>query len=686
MLIQFSKYLIPYLVVLPLILTFVIILFRLKSSEDLKISTFLTLAIAVWILGFILEMMNVTITGKTIFGSIRHLGIGSVNVMLFLLAVKIADFTKLIKKNIIIILFVVPVVITVLFQTNIIHGLMMKNVVILQNGILGVTSVKDYGIAFWVWTGYLVIMAFASLVFLFVVLAGRHKFFRRQALILLLSVIFVSILEFFYILKILPLSIDLSPFLLCFSAIIYWIFGYRYLRMGEIIPINYESIIENINDSVMVLNNKNIVTFLNKPAHDLFSAGSDFMGKHISSFWPDYNLNFTEGKSEVKKDIMINTGRQEKYFEVSLSPVKRRQTEIAGKLLIMKDITDRKKYENKIKYMSFHDYLTGLYNRAFFEEELARLNVERNLPLSIVSGDVNGLKMINDMYGHERGDELLVKIAKILKKCFRKSDIVSRWGGDEFIILLPLTDYSMAEEIVGRIEETCSEHHTEDMPLSISLGISTKVKEEDSIEEILKAAEDRMYINKITDEKRIHRSMISSLEKSLDEKNYETETHVKRMEGLALALGQNLKLSETELNELIMLSALHDIGKIAVADSIILKPGKLSPQEWEMVKKHPEVGYRIAKSSVNLAAIADAILTHHENWDGSGYPEGIKGSQIPLISRIISIVDAYDAITNDRPYRKALTRESAVAELRRCSGIKYDPKLVEVFLKIIKGN
>ena len=155
------------------------------------------------------------------------------------------------------------------------------------------------------------------------------------------------------------------------------------------------------------------------------------------------------------------------------------------------------------------------------------------------------------------------------------------------------------------------------------------------------------------------------------------------MEELALLLGENLKLSETELNELIMLSALHDIGKIAVADSIILKPGKLSPQEWEMVKKHPEVGYRIAKSSVNLAAIADAILTHHENWDGSGYPEGIKGSQIPLISRIISIVDSYDAMTNDRPYRKAHSKEYAIKELLSCSGKQFDPVLVEHFIKII---
>jgi len=353
---------------------------------------------------------------------------------------------------------------------------------------------------------------------------------------------------------------------------------------------------------------------------------------------------------------------------------------------IIGDITERKKTEEKIKYMSFHDYLTGLYNRAFFEEELKRLNVQRNLPLSVVLGDVNGLKMVNDAYGHEKGDELLIKVASILRQCFRKSDIISRWGGDEFIILLPLTDYKCAEEIVDRIEQTCSEYRIEDIPISISLGISTKLSEDENVEEILKDAEDKMYHQKMNDEKRTHRSMISLLEKSLDKKDYETEDHVKRMEKLSLLLGKDLKLPENELNELVMLSALHDIGKIAVADSLILKPGKLTPQEWEMIKKHPEVGYRIAKSSGDLAIIADAILTHHENWDGSGYPEGLKGEEIPLVSRIISIVDSYDAMTHDRPYRRALTKEQAIAEIKRCSGTKYDPKLAEVFIKIVKDS
>jgi len=683
MLIQFSKYLIPYIVALAITLPFIIIVCRLKSSEDLKITSFLLIVSIVWILGLALEIMNVTLTGKIIFNSIGYLGEASISLIIFILSVKLAGFTRLLKKDMLIVYSIIPAADMISHIINNITGLIHKNLIIQPSGMLEAASGKVYEIAGWTWVGYDGILILLSLIFLFLILTGRHKFFRRQALILLFSVIIVFTLELFYVFKVMPLMINLAPFALCFCWAIYWIFGYRYFKIGEIVPINYSSIIENINDGVIVLNKKDAVNFMNRPAQDLFLAGTNFMGKHISSYWPDYSINFTEGKSEAKKDIMINTGVQEKYFDVSLSPVKRGQTEIAGKLLIMKDITDRKKYENKIKYMSFHDYLTGLYNRAFFEEELSRLNVERSLPLSIVSGDVNGLKMINDAYGHEKGDELLINVAQILKQCFRKSDIISRWGGDEFIILLPQTDHSIAEEIVERIDRTCSKHYIEDMPISISLGISTKLKPEESIDEILKTAEDKMYVNKMTDEKRTHRTMISSLEKSLDKKDYEKEDHIKRMEKLTLLLGKNLKLSQTEFNELVMLSALHDIGKIAVADSIILKPGKLTPEEWEMVKKHPEVGYRIAKSSVDLAAIADAILSHHENWDGSGYPEGLKGTEIPLLSRIISIVDSYDAITNDRPYRKALTKEKAIAEIKRCSGTKYDPKLVEVFLRLL---
>lgn len=686
MIIQFSIYVIPYLVALAITLPFLVIIFRLKSSDDLKITSSLLIGTVIWILGLALEIINVTVAGKIIFNNLGYLGVVSVPVIVFILSAKLAGFTRLVKKDVVIATSIIPAADLISHIVNDISALMQNKLTIQPDGILETATGGGYEIASWIWLGYSGILIFSSLIFLFLVVAGRHRFFRGQALILLFSVIVVFTLEVFYTLKVLPLMINLTPFALCLAWIIYWSAGSRYFKLGEFVPINYESIIENINDCVIVLNKKDEVNYMNSPAKDLFSAGPDFMGKHISSLWPGCSLDLAEGHSEVRKDIMINAGGRDKYFDVSLTPVKIRQKEIAGKLLVMKDITDRKEYEDKIKYMSFHDYLTGLYNRAFFEEELARLNVERNLPLSIVMGDVNGLKMVNDTFGHEKGDELLVKIAEILKQRFRKSDIISRWGGDEFIILLPLTDQAVAEEVADRVKKTCTEHDTEEMPLSISLGIATKIKKDESIEEVLKTAEDRMYSNKMSDEKRTHRSMISSLEKSLHKKNYESKDHVKTMKKLAVQLGRNLKLSQTELNELIMLSALHDIGKIAVAENIILKPGKLTDEEWGMIKKHPEVGYRIAKSSVDLAAIAEAILTHHENWDGSGYPEGLEGEEIPLISRIISIVDSFDAMTSDQPYRKALSTEKAIAEIRKYSGIKYDPELVELFLKIANNK
>jgi diguanylate cyclase (GGDEF)-like protein/PAS domain S-box-containing protein len=470
------------------------------------------------------------------------------------------------------------------------------------------------------------------------------------------------------------------------------------MNKHEIQDMLVKAIMDNIPDAIYLKDLKSRFLAVNKyfvEKHG-FNSPEDIMGK------TDFNLFSEEHARQAFKDEqnIIKTGKpiinlvekethadmEDRWVTTTKIPLFNKKGSIIGTFGITRDITDMKKNEDKIKYMSFHDYLTGLYNRAYFEEELLRLDTERNLPLSIILGDINGLKMINDTYGHERGDELLIKVAGILKQCFRKSDIISRWGGDEFMILLPLTDYSRAEEIVGKIGKTCYQYSTQDLPVSISLGISTKVKEDESIEEILKAAENKMYLQKTYDEKRTRRSMIFSLEKSLDKKDYETEEHIERMEKLALLLGKDLNLPEDKLNDLVMLAALHDIGKIAVADSIILKPEKLTPEEWELVKKHPEVGYRIAKSSIDLAVIANAILAHHENWDGSGYPEGLKSEEIPLVSRIISIVDAYDAMTNDRPYRKAFTREQAIADIKRYSGTKYDPKLVEVFIKIMDRN
>ena len=351
---------------------------------------------------------------------------------------------------------------------------------------------------------------------------------------------------------------------------------------------------------------------------------------------------------------------------------------------ILANALERKEAEKEIQYLSLKDKLTGLHNRAYFEEEIKRLNTKRQLPLSIIMGDVNGLKLINDTFGPREGDRLLKKIAKIIKSCCREEDIVARWGGDEFSILLPKTTEEDSEEILNRIRDVCFKTGDQKIPVSISLGTSTKKNYNYDIKMTVKEAEDWMYRRKLLERKSISSSIISSLERTLQEKSYETEEHAVRLKEMALILGRSLKLTENKLNELILLSALHDIGKIAISDEILMKKGKLTRKEWGIVKRHPEIGYNITASSPQLAPIADVVLSHHEWWNGTGYPRGLKGEDIPLVSRIISIVDAYDVMTHDRAYRKAISKKDAAEELERCAGTQFDPKLVKIFIQFLK--
>ena len=353
---------------------------------------------------------------------------------------------------------------------------------------------------------------------------------------------------------------------------------------------------------------------------------------------------------------------------------------------IIEDITERKKSEEQIKFLSFHDKLTGLYNRAYFEEELKRLNTERQLPISILIGDVNGLKLVNDAFGHQEGDKLLIRIAAILRESCRQEDLIARLGGDEFGIFLPRTSDRAAMEITNRINVACNEASQGLLRLSIALGIVTKMDLSQDFRTIMKEAEDRMYRNKLLESKSVRSSIISSLRQTLFEKSHETEEHTRRLKQLAVQIGRAFGLPDSVLDELALLATLHDIGKIGISEGIIIKQGNLSGEEWESIWKHPEIGYRIAGQFPELSPIAEAILAHHEWWNGGGYPRGLKAEDIPLISRIISIVDAYDAMTYGRPYKEALEQQEVLAEIKRGAGSQFDPQIVEMFLNIVGGN
>ncbi|MBU1356448.1 MAG: diguanylate cyclase [Candidatus Edwardsbacteria bacterium] len=346
------------------------------------------------------------------------------------------------------------------------------------------------------------------------------------------------------------------------------------------------------------------------------------------------------------------------------------------------ELEDRSWNDEKINFLSFHDKLTGLYNRAYFEEELSRLDNERFLPISLIVGDVNGLKLINDAFGHQQGDKFLARTAEIIKKQCRKSDVVARWGGDEFAVLLPKTGAETAIRICEKIRQTCSRSPKKPIQLSVALGTATKQDKNQDINRVLKKAEDWMYQYKMMEGKTVRSRILSSLEKTLWESAYETEEHTKHLQKYLLKMALEMKLPDSEIDDLMLLASFHDVGKIAISNAILSKPGQLTPKEWDAVKKHSEIGYRIALATPEIAAVADQILHHHEWWDGTGYPRGLKGEKIPLASRLLSIADAYDIKRSIRPYKAAKTRALALKEIREAAGKQFDPRMIKLFLKL----
>ena len=374
----------------------------------------------------------------------------------------------------------------------------------------------------------------------------------------------------------------------------------------------------------------------------------------------------------------------DKDLEVRASKLENKDGSISI-LEVIEDITEKKERQREIEYLNLHDHLTGIYNRRFFEKEINRLDIDKNLPISIITLDVNGLKLINDTFGHSKGDQILIKIAKVMKNSVESNEIVARIGGDEFSLILPKCSENKASKIADRIKENIDKESEKGVPFSLAIGFHTKEEAKENISDVLKNAESKMYTNKLFSEKSKKREVILTMLSTLHEKHLREEEHSIRVSQLAYELGKAIQMKGDRLNMLKTAGLLHDIGKIGIDYSIIEKTGRLTEEEYEEIKKHPEIGYRILKTSIEYEGIAKLVLFHHEKLDGTGYPKGIKGEEIPLESKIISIVDAFDAMISARPYKTKMIIKDAVDELKRCSGSQFDPVLVEVFAnKVIK--
>lgn len=451
----------------------------------------------------------------------------------------------------------------------------------------------------------------------------------------------------------------------------------------------YQKLTEKNPVGICILHNENIIRYVNKSLLKIMEETRDeILGRSIFDFLPREKIQ-KHLKSNIKEQenlpaLKLKNNEREKWVDIRFSPIE--YENINFRLLIIVDITKQKQSEEKIKYLTFHDQLTGLYNRDYFMEELKRLNTRRQLPLTLIMGDINNLKLVNDAFGHARGDCLIKKIGKFLKNNLRDEDILARIGGDEFSILLPQTERGTGNMIKNRITEACSKSQLDLLETSIALGVATKNKSSEDINEIMKKADDRMYQNKMSESKEIKSNIISNLETRLKEKSNESDGHIGKMKKMALRMAAKLNLNEKQKNKLSLLSRLHDIGKVSIAEDILKKPDKLSTKEFENVKNHSECGYRIVKSIPNLASVAEEVLSHHEWWDGSGYPRGLKKDEIPLLARIISIVDAYEVMRAGRPYQKPKSKQESLEEIKKYTGTQFDPELVDKFMQTIKDN
>lgn len=358
--------------------------------------------------------------------------------------------------------------------------------------------------------------------------------------------------------------------------------------------------------------------------------------------------------------------------------------EIIGAVITFTDITDKKQREAEIQYLNCHDPLTGLHNRRCFEENSAKVDIKENLPLSVIFADINGLKMTNDIFGHTAGDELIKKSSLILRQSCRDSDIIARVGGDEFIILLPKTSKEDAEEILHKIRYGFLNARVEAIKCSISLGLDCKSSPEQLLDEVVANAENAMYKDKSLNRKSNNKRIIDTVIETLHARSPREKEHSLAVGALCSRMGEALHLIENEVNVLSRAGYLHDIGKIVLDESILKKEEALSEEELEKMRQHTAVGYRILNLFDDTLDLAEYVYGHHERWDGAGYPRGLQGAQIPLISRIIAVVEVYDRVRNNKELPEDVRKAAAVRAVRAGAGTRFDPHIAKIFADMIE--
>jgi diguanylate cyclase (GGDEF)-like protein/PAS domain S-box-containing protein len=457
---------------------------------------------------------------------------------------------------------------------------------------------------------------------------------------------------------------------------------------------HYRRIIETAEVGIWMLDAEKITIFTNRKIFEMLGYTPEEMkGKSFLEFTDAEGRSLLESKMQ-SRPLTSNGQYDFKFLRkdgtdlwtiMTISPIFDKTGGCEGASIMITDITERKKAEEQLKYVSLRDPLTGLYNRVYFEEGMRHIESYRYAHVGIIICDVDGLKLINDTLGHNAGDSILMAAADIIKESFRVGDVVARVGGDEFGVLLLNTERPVVEAACYRMRHAISEYNEShlELPLSLSIGFAVRAGNSISMNGLYKEADYNMYKEKQYRSQSARIAIVENLKRALETRDFMTQGHMNRLRALTAAFTSAIDIPKHLATDLLLFAQFHDIGKVGIPDSILFKPAELTPEEYAEMKRHCEIGYRIAQSSPDLVPIADLILKHHEWWNGKGYPFGLKKEEIPLGCRILAIADAYESMTSVRPYRKPMSHRGAIKELKKCAGSQFSPALVDKFVKVL---
>ena len=447
-------------------------------------------------------------------------------------------------------------------------------------------------------------------------------------------------------------------------------------------------VIEHSNAGVAVHDLNLDYIYVSQKYLEQYDIHGDVIGKHHYEVFPDLPLKWRDVhqrtlKGEVisgDRDLFVKSDGTRLWTRWESRPWVNENGDISGLIIYTEVINKEIEAEQQREHLMLHDQLTGLKNRLYFEKYIEQVDEKQNYPISLINFDINGLIMLNEAFGYDKGNEFIKFVSRTLEDEFCTNCPIFRVGGDQFVVLIKNSSNEKAMLVAKETAEQVKNYSINGINLSIAYGVATINHPEEDLRTLFQKSENKMYSNKIFESQSYRNNSIKSLIKAYHEKNPREEEHSHRVSELCEVFGKKLNLDQDDINKLKAISYLHDIGKIAIDEAILNKPGKLSDKEWEKIRKHPEMGARIVATSDEYSVIADDILAHHERFDGKGYPRGLVGEDIPLRARIISIIDSFDAMTSDRPYRKGMTHKEAIDELLTCSGTQFDPKLVDVFV------